>query len=65
MFLNIFLLLLLILFKEILYIFLLILLFSRDALNGPKVALNTFIMLQKISVSNKCCSFYSSVTPEK
>ncbi len=35
----------------------LILFFSKDALNLSKVTVNTFIMLQKISILNKCCSF--------
>ncbi len=35
----------------------LILLFSNDALNSSKVTAKTFITLQKISISNKCCSF--------
>ncbi len=34
----------------------LILLFIKDALNWSKVMINTFIMLQKISISDKCCS---------
>ncbi len=33
-----------------------ILLFSIDALNGSKVTVKIFIILQKISISNKCCS---------
>ncbi len=32
-------------------------LFSKDALNRTKVTITTFILFQKISVSNKCCSF--------
>ncbi len=35
----------------------LILLFSKDALNWSKVTVKTLIMLQKVSISNKCCSF--------
>uniref|UniRef100_A0A8C2C8E2 Diacylglycerol kinase n=1 Tax=Cyprinus carpio TaxID=7962 RepID=A0A8C2C8E2_CYPCA len=34
-----------------------VLLFIEDALNRSKVPVKTYIMLQKISVSNKCCSF--------
>ncbi len=30
---------------------------SKDALNWPEVTVKTFIMLEKISISNKCCSF--------
>ncbi len=30
-------------------------------LNRSKVAVKTFIMLQKISISNKCCSFELSI----
>ncbi len=41
-----------------------ILLFSKDALNWSKVTVKAFIMLQKISISNKCC-FYFSKNPEK
>ncbi len=42
-------------------------LFSIDELNGSKVTVKTFIILQKISISNKCCSIklHSSVNPEK
>ncbi len=35
----------------------LILLFIKEALNWSKVTAKTFIMLEKISISNKCCSF--------
>ncbi len=38
-----------------------ILLFSKDTLNCSKVTVKTFIMLQKISVSNKCCSLELSI----
>ncbi len=31
-------------------------LFSNDALNWSQVMIKTFIMLQKISISDKCCS---------
>ncbi len=31
--------------------------FSKDVLNCSKVTVKTFIMLQKISFSNKYCSF--------
>jgi len=34
-------------------------------LNGSKVTVKTCIMLQNISISNKCCSFYLSKNPEK
>ncbi len=34
-----------------------ILLFRKDAFNCSKVTVKTIMMLQKISVSNKCCSF--------
>ncbi len=40
----------------------LILVFIKDALNWSKVTVNTFITLQKISVSNECWTFYSSVS---
>ncbi len=36
-------------------------LFSKNALNWLKVTVKTFIMLQKISISNKCCSFELSI----
>ncbi len=39
------------------FFYYLILLFSNDALNWLKVTVNIFIMLQKISISNKCCYF--------
>ncbi len=39
----------------------LILLFSKDALNWSKVMIKTFIMLQKISISDKCCSSELSI----
>ncbi len=39
----------------------LILLFIKDALKWEKVTVKTFIMLQKISISNKCCSFELSI----
>ncbi len=35
--------------------------FNKDALNCPKVKVNAFIMLQKISISNKSCSFEFSI----
>ncbi len=38
-----------------------ILLFNKDALYESKVTVNTFIMLQKIYISNKCCSFVFSI----
>uniref|UniRef100_A0A9J8AKA1 Diacylglycerol kinase n=1 Tax=Cyprinus carpio carpio TaxID=630221 RepID=A0A9J8AKA1_CYPCA len=38
-----------------------VLLFIEDALNQSKVPVKTYIMLQKISVSNKCCSLELSV----
>ncbi len=44
-------------FFDINYIFL----FCTDALNWSKVTVKTFIMLQNISISNKCCSFELSV----
>ncbi len=34
------------------------LVFSKDALNWSKMTVKTFIMLQEISISNQCCSFY-------
>ncbi len=37
------------------------LLFIKDALNQSKVTVKTFIMLQKISILNKCCSFELSI----
>ncbi len=37
------------------------LLFSKDALNWSKVTVKIFIILQKISISNKCCSFELSI----
>ncbi len=42
-------------------------LFSIDALNGSKVTVKPFIILQKIYISNKCCSIklHSSVNPEE
>ncbi len=39
----------------------LILLFSKDALNWPKLMTKTFIMLRKISISDKCCSSELSI----
>ncbi len=33
----------------------------KDALNQSKVTVKTFIMLQKIPISNKCCSFELSI----
>ncbi len=39
------------------FIIKLILLFRRDALNWSKVSVKTFLMLQNLSISNKCCSF--------
>ncbi len=39
----------------------LILLFSKDALNWPKVMTKTSIMLRKISISDKCCSSELSI----
>ncbi len=33
------------------------LLFIKDAWNCSKATVNKFLMLQKISISNKCCSF--------
>jgi len=33
------------------------LLFSKDTLNWSKVTVKAFMMLQKVSVSNKCCYF--------
>ncbi len=39
----------------------LILLFSKDALNWSKVMIKTFIMLQIISISDKCCSSELSI----
>ncbi len=39
----------------------LILLFSKGALNGSEVPVKTFLMLQKISILNKCCSFELSI----
>ncbi len=38
---------------------------GKGALNWSKVTINTFIMLQKIYILNKCFSFDSSVNPEK
>ncbi len=38
-----------------------VLLFIKDALNCSKVTVMTFIMLQKISISNKCCSLERSI----
>ncbi len=35
--------------------------FNKDALNESEVTVKTFIMLQKISVSNKRCSFELSI----
>ncbi len=35
--------------------------FSKDALHGLNMAEKTLIMLQKISISNKCCSFVLSI----
>ncbi len=35
--------------------------FSKCALNESKVTINTFIILQKISISHKCCLFELSV----
>ncbi len=45
----------------------LIFVFIKDASNESKVLIKTFIMLQKISISDKCCSseLYSSKKPEK
>ncbi len=42
-----------------------ILLFSKGTLNWSKVTVKTFIMLQKICISNNCGSFnfYSSENP--
>ncbi len=37
------------------------LLFIKDTLNWSKVTVKPFIMLQKISISNKCCSFEHSI----
>ncbi len=43
-----------------------LLLFSKDALNSPKVKIKTFIKLQMIFISNKCFSFECSLTnPER
>ncbi len=39
----------------------LILLFSKDALNWSKVMIKTFIMLQIIYISDKCCSSELSI----
>ncbi len=39
----------------------LILLFSKDTLNLSNVTLKTYNMLQKISISNKCCLFVRSI----
>ncbi len=39
----------------------LILLLSKDALSWSKVMIKTFIMLQKISISDKCCSSELSI----
>ncbi len=39
----------------------LILLFSKDALNRSKVMIKTFIMLQNIYISDKCCSSELSI----
>ncbi len=36
-------------------------LYCTDALNWSKVTVKTFIMWQKISISNTCCSFELSV----
>ncbi len=38
-----------------------LLLFSKDALNWSKLMKNTFKMLQKISISDKCCSSELSI----
>ncbi len=52
---------------NVLFIFLgkklskLILLFSKNALNWSKVMIKTFIMLQIISISDKCCSSELSI----
>ncbi len=46
-------------FKEI------ILLFSKGALYWLKVTVKTFVMLQKISISNKCCTFELSIHRRK
>ncbi len=35
----------------------LLVLFSKDTFNWSKMTVNTFIIVQKISISNKCCSF--------
>ncbi len=43
------------------FYYLLICLFSKDAFNLSKVMIKTFIMLQKISISDKCCSSELSV----
>ncbi len=40
---------------------LIILLFSQDAFIWSEVTVKTFIMLQNISKSNKCCSFELSI----
>jgi len=37
------------------------LLFRKHAFNYSKVTENTFIMLQKVSFVNKCCSFELSI----
>jgi len=37
------------------------LLIGKDALNYPEVKAKIFIMLSKISISNKCCSFKLSI----
>ncbi len=36
-------------------------LFSKHAFNWSKVTVKTFIMLQKIFILNKCCSFELSI----
>ncbi len=45
----------LVLFKKLMF------LFRKDALNWSKVTIKTNIMLQKISISNKCCCFELSI----
>jgi len=43
--------------KKILHIVPLIIIFSKDVINWSKVTVYTFLMLQKLSLSYKCCSF--------
>ncbi len=43
----------------------LVILFSEDAFNWSKVTVKTFVMLQKISISNKCIQNNVSQFPQR